>query len=183
MSLFRLGVISIFLSMFIGCAGGTLYPYTEIPLDRDLSPQTLERYQKETAATNERATGAEHMITIENTDWRILGLLAWWKKGTVQVMNGNYMISRSESMGPLAMLYATGETAMFNREGKRQSYSSMTSFLWGHVAMSHAMGVALDNGDWMGHESIALLHHLLNVGESHAGDTISLFSSPNPVGN
>jgi len=127
------------------------------------------------------------MIVLEHTNWWPLGLLAYWKQGTVYAMRGadgrpRYMVSQSTGYGPLSLVYVSGQDAMYDAGGKRINAMGMDSVLWGHLAMFHQMGSRDATGKWLQHKSSHLVHHLINVSTMHGQTRWSLLSAPNPVG-
>ena len=186
-----LGVVA----LAAGCAGmsGSVASFQAVDLSQDLDHTTLARYQGEMQKAHESSSGAssEHsghmMMSLESSDGRALGLLAYWDKGSVTAMHSStggvhYMVSRTLGIGPLALLYASEAHAVYGEDGKRQSYMDMDSVVWGHVAMFHTMGSKLDDGQWMEHGSSHVAHHLLNFGEGHEGGSFSFGSAPNAMG-
>jgi hypothetical protein len=168
-----------------GCTGGVA-SFRRIDMGRDLDAATLARYQAET----QQAAGAgrsQHMTVLEHTNWWPLGILAYWRQGTVQVMPGPggrpvYMVSESTGYGPLSVFYVSGTDAMFSADGKRLNVMGMDSVLWGHVAMFHDMGSLSPEGEWSQHASSHWLHHLINLSKMHGKTSWSLFSAPGAVG-
>jgi hypothetical protein len=174
-----------------GCSNmsGAVPSFQTVDLQSDLSQSDLARYKEEMKGAVPSTSSSEHaghMMALEGTDWRLLGLLAYWNKGSVTAMhspNGvHYMVTRAIGYGPLSILYVSGEHAIYSEDGKRQSYMDMDSIGWGHIAMFHTMGSKLDDGQWMQHCSSHLVHHLINFGEGHEGVFGSLGSAPNPIG-
>jgi hypothetical protein len=92
------------------------------------------------------------------------------------------MVSRSRSFGPLAVIYATREQAVFDADGKRINAAKGGSILWGHLAMIHEMESSLGDGTWMKHRGVHLVHHFLNMRWDHGKASFSLASDPNPIG-
>jgi hypothetical protein len=185
--------IALIALMAVGCAVAPT-PFQPIDLGQDLSAATLARYESEMAdahSSGAMSGGGEHgghmTMTLEGTDWWPLGLLAYWRKGAVQAMHSPdggpyYMVSQVDGYGPLALLWVSKKQAVYGPNGKRLSYMGMGSAGWGHVAMTHAMGTTLDGGPWMEHDSIAIFHHMLNIGQGHGKTSVSIGSSPNPMG-
>ena len=173
-----------------GCANmsGSVPSFQAVDLKQDLDQGALSRYQSEMKdASSSSSSHGGHAMALEATDWRLLGLLAYWNKGSVTAMHSpkggvHYMVSRTIGVGPLSILYVSGAHAVYGEDGKRQSYMAMDSVGWGHVAMFHTMGSKLDGGQWMEHRSAHIAHHFLNIGEGHGGVSVSLASAPNPIG-
>ena len=170
--------------LLTGCAGPAAF--TSVDLERDLSASDIARYQSKLSGAPVSSHGEHgHMMTLERMNRWPLGLIAYWKSGTVRAMHSpggtSYMVSKSRGIGPLAVLYASKEEAVYNEKGKRQSYMKMGSLVYGHLAMNHVMGARMDDGQWMQHWSSGIAHHLINIGEGHDGRYYSLLSDPNPI--
>ncbi len=178
-----LGVVVLFVAS--GCTGGVA-PYHRISLDRDLDAATLARYQAE---TQQVAAGGQtpHMAVLEHTNWWPLGIVAYWRQGTVQVMAGPdgqpvYMVSATDGYGPLSLFWVDGTDAMFAADGTRFSLMEVSSVLGCHFLMFHKMGSLSPQGQWLQHGSTHLFCHLINFGTVHGKTTWSLFTTPGPVG-
>lgn len=127
------------------------------------------------------------MAFIEKTNWWLPSLVAFWNKGSVQVMAGpkgerQYMVSKTLGLGPLAVLYVSREDAVYGSDGSLNSIMASRSVLWGHLAMFHNMRWKLSEGAWHEHNSSHLIHHAINITDSQCGSNVSLFSAPNPIG-
>ncbi len=170
----------------VGCTGG-VGPYRSIDLGRDLDAATLARYQAETQQV--AADGQmPQMAVLEHTNWWPLGILAYWRQGTVQVMPGPdgqpvYMISATDGYGPLSLFWVDGVDAMFAADGKRFSMMEVSSVLGCHFLMFHKMGSLSPQGQWLQHNSTHLFCHLINFGTMHGKTAWSLFTTPGPVGS
>ena len=154
-----------------------------VDLGKDLDAATLARYQSEAQQAGE----GRHAV-LEHTNWWPLGLLAYWRQGTVKVMPGPagepvYMVSQSDGYGPLSVFYVSGKDAMFAADGTRLNSMGMDSVLFGHLAMFHDMGSRSPDGQWSQHSSSHWLHHMINLAKMHGETTWSLFSAPGPVGS
>jgi len=175
----------------LSACAGSAPAFRDVDLTSDLDAATLARYGRQLAAADKTAekchfTG-HHMATLERTNWWPLGLVAYWKRGSVQAMHTtsgewNYMVSKSTGLGPLAALFVRGEMAAFDSKGKRLSYMSHDGVGFGHLLMAHSMGSRLEGGDWMEHQTYSIFHHLLNIGTGHGRPSVWLFSAPNPAG-
>jgi hypothetical protein len=175
-------LLAVVVVVVAGCAGG-VGPYRSINLNQDLDAATLSRYQAEA----QHLLDGQPMGVLEHTNWWPLGLLAYWRQGTVKVMPGAdgkpaYMVSNSAGYGPLSVFYVSGRDAMFAADGTRLNSMNMASILWGHLVMFHDMGSLSPDGKWSQHNSSAWLHMLINLSTMHGHTSWSLFSSPGPVG-
>ncbi len=170
----------------MGCASAPgVSPFTEIDLGQDLDATTLARYKAEAdKATEAGQTG--HMLVLEQTNWWPLGIVAYWRAGSVKAMHGSggwhYMVSSNRGYGPLSSLFVTKQETTFSGDGKRLNSMGMDGVFFGHIAMFHSMGSRDDAGQWQSHESSHLMCHTFNWGSMHGATSFSLFSSPNPVG-
>ncbi|MHC4479981.1 MAG: hypothetical protein ACYS1C_03305, partial [Planctomycetota bacterium] len=154
-------------------------------LDRDLAEGTLARYRAEAVAA-ERAGQEGHVLVLESTNLWPLGLVGYWRRGSVRAMEMpggvEYLVSESRGYGPLSVLYVSGDEAAFSADGVRLRGSASASLLWGHLAMFHSMDSGGAGSARHRHDSAHLLHHFLNWSTEHAGTSFWLFSAPNPVG-
>lgn len=178
-------LIGLAMPLLSACAGRGIPPFQPIDLSGDLNPSVLARYQ--TAADKAfAADSSRHMIPIEKTDWRLLGLLAFWNKGEVLAMHGAegkfaFMVSQTHGYGPLALLFSREKQAMFSTEGQLTARMGIDSAIWGHLAMRHSMGWKDGALGWQEHSTLHLIHHLFSIGEMHGRTALSLFSAPNPA--
>jgi hypothetical protein len=159
--------------------------YRTVDLDRDLAEGTLARYRAEAVAA-ERAGQEGHVLVLESTNLWPLGLVGYWRRGSVRAMEMpggvEYLVSESRGYGPLSVLYVSGDEAAFSADGVRLRGSASASLLWGHLAMFHSMDSGGAGSARHRHDSAHLLHHFLNWSTEHAGTSFWLFSAPNPVG-
>jgi hypothetical protein len=168
-----------------GCAGGVA-SYHRIDMGRDLDAASLARYQAETQQVSAGGR-TPHMAVLEHTNWWPLGILAYWRQGTVQVMHDAdgqpvYMVSQSTGYGPLSLLWVDGTDAMFAADGTRLNTMEMSAILGCHLVMFHKMGNRSPQGQWWEHSSTHLFCHLINFGTMHGETNWSLITSPGPVG-
>ncbi len=176
-------VLAVVVLVVAGCTGG-MGPYRSINLGKDLDAATLARYQAET----QQLPGGQHMGVLEHSNGWLLGLLAYWRQGTVRVMPGGdgkpvYMVTASDGYGPLAFIWNRGTDVTFAADGSRLSLMSIGNFLGGHVGMFHTMGTRTPGDGWMQHSSSHWFCHFVNVGEVHGKPTWTMFSNPGPVGS
>lgn len=168
-----------------GCAS-TAPSYRPIDLKADLDRETLQRYQAE--GKDAGVSGANcHMATLEKTNWWLPALIAYWHRGSVEIMPGQdgqvyYMVSQTRGFGPLSVLYVAKQDATFDAKGRLLTDMSMSSVLWGHLAMLHEVRSRLDDTTWMTHNTSHWLHHLISVSDMNGMMGVSLFSAPNPLG-
>ncbi len=177
-------VLAVVVLVVAGCTGG-MGPYRSIDLGKDLDAATLARYQSE--AQQASAAGMGHMAVLEHTNWWPLGILAYWRQGTVRVMHGPdgqpvYMVSATDGYGPLSLFWVDGTDAMFGADGRRFSLMEMSSVLGCHFLMFHKMGGLSPEGQWLQHSSTNLFCHMINFNTMHGQTSWSLFTTPGPVG-
>ncbi|MFO7956616.1 MAG: hypothetical protein R6X33_05910 [Candidatus Brocadiia bacterium] len=170
-----------------GCSGTPgVAAYRPVDLTGDLDPATLSRYRAE--AERARAAGQTgRALVLEQTNWWLPGVLAYWRRGSVRGMETtdgerHYTVSASTGYGPLSVLYVDEQTATYRADGRRVGAHSGFSLLWGHLAMNHTMESRGPDGRWGRSDAIHLVHHLVNWGSRHGRSWFSLFSAPNPVG-
>ncbi len=165
------------LAISLGCAGPAVSSFRPVGVGGNLPHTAVERYRSE---MEEAPASSEHTVLLEESNGWPLGILAYWRRGTVHAMSHGgdtrYIVTRSRGYGPLSMFYVAEDQAVFDADGRRLNGSSMSSVLFGHIAMFHKM----DNGE-REHRSAHLVHHLLNWSKGHGRTRISLFSAPNPV--
>jgi len=174
-------LLGLFALWLAGCGGPR--PYQPVDLDSNLGKETLRRYEREWQEVHaEGRHGA--MARLEHTNWWPLGLLVYWRRGSVTRTAGSggpvYHISSAHGYGPLSHPYVTQTDATFDGDGKRLSASTMGSV--GHLAMFHISDVVLANGRRQKMTSLHLVHHLLNIHTMDGHTAVSLLSAPNPVG-
>jgi len=168
----------------VGCTGAR--PYKDVDLYQDLSRDTLARYGREWNAAQAGGSG-KHMAQLEHTNWWPLGLVAYWRRGTV-TRSGmgpaapEYNVSSTLGVGPLSVLYTDQTHAKFTGDGKRVSSMTMRSWLWGHLAMFHTGDVILADGTRQKMWSAHLIHHILSIHRMNGHTSVSLFSMPNIIG-
>lgn len=176
----RTGSLAVAVVLLIGLAGCASAPgasrFTSVSLTKDLDAASLARYRAEAEKARAAGQGGE-MLVLEQTNAWPLGLLAYWRKGTVKTMGSTYTVTVSRGYGPLAMFYVRGRTATFDENGERLHGMDNSGVLWGHVVMMHSM----EPGGGHKHRSLALLHHLINIVSEHGRTSVSLFSAPNPA--
>ncbi len=170
-------------ALLTGCVGPNAFK--EVALDRDLSEGDVARYEAEWKALKTEAS-SNTMTRLESTDWWPLGLVAYWRRGTVtrvESANGKpeYHVSDALGIGPLALLYASGKDAVFDANGKRLSTMGMTSVLLGHLAMFHSSDMVLADGRRRQMSSAHLVHHIINLHWMDGHWSFSLFTAPNPI--
>jgi hypothetical protein len=174
MSLFVIGFLLIGLA---GCASAPgASRFTPVSLTHDLDAASLARYRAEAEKVRD-AGQSGGMLLLERSNAWPLGLLAYWRQGTVKTMGSSYTVTVSRGYGPLSMFYFRGRTATFNENGERLHAMDNSGVLWGHVAMMHSM----EPGGGQKHKSLALLHHIVNIVSEHGRTSVSLFSAPNPA--
>lgn len=180
------------LALFVvgaGCTHNT-QPFRDIDLTADLGPATLQRYEAlahQATGQGMPSHGGHHAATIEHSNWWPLGLLAYWRRGSVKAIHTtsgkwNYMVTESTGLGPLAIFGHRREQASYDSSGKRLSYMAGAGLALGHPFMYHAMGARLEDGQWMEHRTWSLLHHLVNIGRAHGRTSFWLLTAPNPAG-
>jgi hypothetical protein len=179
--------LAVLATLLMGCAANesSIPAFRSLDMSKDLDAATLSRYEQQAG----RAPGGSHghATIIEKTDWWPLGLVAYWKRGTVRAMHAGpegceYVVSECKGYGPLSILYASKTQTVYDASGKRKDQMAASSIMWGHLAMFHTMGSQGSSGHWMEHKSSHLFHHLFNYGEDHGGRFFSFFSAPNPIG-
>jgi hypothetical protein len=181
-----LPVLMLAFAVTVGCAAPRgASAFQPVDLGRDLDAATLARYRAEAA---EVAGSGHHGAIIEYRNGWPLGLLAFWRKGEVRVMQGTdgrpqYAVSAATGYGPLSMFWVTGEDAMYDADGKRQHSMGMGSAVWGHIYMTHTMENPAPDGTWHRSESHHVMHHMINWTKQHGASGFYLFSTPNPVGS
>lgn len=181
----RLAVVAVLLLGLAGCVSAPgVSSFSSVDLTRDLDTATLARYRAESEAITRAGQDGESLL-LERTNWWPLGLLAYWRQGSVEAMGAAaghrfYTVTRSRGYGPLSVFYVSGRTATFGESGELLHGMATGSVLWGHLAMLHSMDPGHAGGGH-GHKSLGLLHHLINVGWGHGSTSVSLFSAPNPV--
>lgn len=176
------------LAVVVGCAVGTgsVSSFYPVNLKQDLDESTLSRYETELKGVP-AGHHTDHLLTLERTNWWPLGIVAFWRRGTVQAMRSansphTYLVSRTRGLGPLSVLYVSKEQAVYREDGKRLNYMANHSLGWGHLAMFHMVGWSVSDKEWMEHRSAHLIHHLLNIATGHGGYSVSILSAPNPLG-
>jgi hypothetical protein len=183
-----LPVLVLVLAVTVGCAAPQgASAFQPVDLCSDLDAATLSRYQAETADLASTGQG-RHMAVIEYENGWPLGLLAFWKKGQVKVMEGTdgrpqYVVSEARGYGPFSMFWVTGDETLYDADGKRQHSMGMGSAVWGHIYMSHTMENPAPDGAWHRSASHHVMHHMFNWTKEHGESAFYLFSTPNPVGS
>lgn len=178
--------LAMFMVLFITGGCGSLPAYQPIDLDRDLNPQTLERYK----STFEDMREAEHhhngMVKLEHTNWWLSGLIAYYRRGTVMRIDGTdgpvYHIMNGWGLGPLSVIFSSASHATFDSDGRRLSGMRMDNALFGHLAMSHSGDSLLANGQKEEYHSMHLFHHIFNWHRMNDHSYVSLFTVPNALG-
>jgi hypothetical protein len=175
-------VVAVLMVGMTGCASAPgASRFTGVSLTQDLDAASLARYRAE--AEQARSAGQSgSMLVLERTNHWPLGLLAYWRQGSVKAMGGAdgpglYTVTVSRGYGPLSIFFVSGSTATFSGTGQFLHGMDTRSVLWGHVAMQHVM----NPGGGHVHKSLGLLHHLINIASEHGRSSVSLFSAPNPV--
>ena len=173
----------VILSVATGCAGAGVASYQRIDMCQDLDAATVARYQAEAQGAGK----AQEMVVLEHSNWWPLGILAYWRQGTVQAMHDSdgkpvYMISQSTGYGPLSLFWVDGTDAMFAADGTRLNMMEMSSVLGCHVLMFHDMGTRSPQGQWWQHSSVNLFCHMINFNTMHGQTSWSLITTPGPVG-
>ena len=166
-----------------GCS--SIAPYQSVDLSKNLSPETLQRYEKEWQDL--KAAGHEDSSAVlESSNWWPLGLVAYHRDASVMRMPGSdgptYMVMSGVGLGPLSVLYAGSTHATFNAKGERVSMMKMGNYLWMHLAMTHASDTVLPNGRREKMSSMALFMHALNIQKMGKHMYISIFTLPNAIG-
>ncbi len=177
-----IAVLAVVVVAVAGCTGG-VGPYRSINLNQDLDAATLSRYQAET----QQLPAGQHMGVLEHTNGWPLGLLAYWRQGTVRVMPGAdgrpvYMVSATDGYGPLSLFWVDGTDVMYGADGKRFNLMEVSSIFGCHLVMFHKMGGLSPEGQWMEHSSTHLFCHMLNFGSVHGQTNWSVLTAPGPVG-
>jgi len=170
----------------IGWAGCSSAPsYTSIDLGRDLSPQTLKRYESEWQQMRREGHSGD-MATLEDTNWWPSGILLYYRRATVMRVEGpagvKYHVMSGQGFGPLCLLYADSTHATYNAKGERQSGMGMSALLLGMLAMTHSSDSKLPDGTREDSASAHLLHHLFSYHEMDGHTYWSLLTIPNPLG-
>ncbi len=170
--------------LMVGCSSAPA-SYESIDLRQDLGKGGLDRYQGEWTAAGGGAS-AEPWTNLEYSNGWPLGLLAYWDKGAVRAQGkegslSHYTVTRAQGFGPLSLLYAYQEDAMFHGDGRRRSYMSTHNILWGHLAMIHVMDMAPGEAHCGDHWAAMIFHHLIAFGRGHGGAFFSIGGYPNPM--
>jgi len=134
-----LAVIAVLMIGVAGCASAPgASRFTPVSLTKGLDAASLARYHAE--ADRVRDAGQEgHVLVLEQSNAWPLGLLAYWRQGTVKATGGSYTVTVNRGYGPLSMFYVRGRTATFNENGERLHAMENGGVLWGHLAMVHSM--------------------------------------------
>lgn len=168
--------------MVAGCSGALAFQ--DVDLDRDLGKADLARYEREWKAQQAAGRGGE-MAPLEHTNWWPLGIVAYWRRGSVMKAPGaapGYRVRSTLGIGPLSVLYAAEAHGAFDQAGRRMGTMKMSSLLWGHLAMFHESDVMLADGTRQKTWSAGLVHHILAIHRMNGHTSVSLFSAPNIVG-
>ncbi len=172
-----------FVSLAAGCAGPDRY--RDVDLRADLPPDAIRRYEQEW----QQLTPAErtsHAARLEHTNWWLPGLIAYYRRGAVERMQGPdgpvYHVSYGRGFGPLSLLYARTDHATYDADGQRLSGGGMSACLLGHLAMTHHADARLRDGRHERMDSYHLFHHVLNIHAMAGHSYVSLFTLPNPLG-
>jgi len=185
-ALLATGLVALALAL-TGCAGlrGSAHAFQSVDLDRDLDAATLARYEREWQQLS-AAGHAGPMTRLEHSDWRLLGFLAYWPRGSVMRTsaggNVHYDVAKTRGVGPFSILYGAQTHATFDARGKRLASMSMGTVLWGHLAMFHKDEALLANSRKKESLSLHLLMHLLYIHVVDGRTSVSLFTMPNPLG-
>jgi hypothetical protein len=176
------GLLALAVVAWAGCSSAP--SYTSIDLSRDLSPETLTRYEAEwQEMRNEGHAGS--MATLEDTNWWPSGILLYYRRASVMRVEGpegaKYHVMSGQGFGPLCLLYATSSHATYNAKGERQSGMSMDAALMGMLAMVHSSDSKLPDGTKEDSTSMHLLHHLFSVHAMDGHTYWSLLTIPNPL--
>lgn len=168
-----------------GCAMVGEYSFQDLDLKGNLSKETLKRYESEWR-TLEASGERQGMAQLEYTNWWPLGLIVYWRQGSVMRMGSSdgpfYVVSRSRGVGPLGVLHVAQTHATFDGKGQRLSGMTVHNVLLGHLAMIHQNDALLANGRRQEMTAMHLVHHLINVHAMDGHTEISLFTGPNPAG-
>lgn len=181
----RVVLVSVLACVFfsVGCSG--VPSYKSVDLGRDLPAETLARYESEWQAlpSAERMHG---MATLEKTNWWPLGLLGYYRRGSVMREDGpqgtTYHVEDGYGVGPLSVLFSRGTHATYDGTGTRLSGMRMDTWLLGHLFMSHLSDATLPGGRTERASSFHIFHHILAVHNMNGHRYVSLFTVPNPVG-
>ncbi len=176
--------LAVFVGILAGCS--SLPSYQRIDLKSDLSPQTLQRYER----TFEELGAAGHhhhdMTTLEHTNWWPLGLFIYYRRGTVMRMDtpdgAMYHVMSGWGLGPLSLIFSSANHATFDEDGNRLSGMGMHNILLGHLAMIHSGDSLLANGHHEEFHSMHLFHHVFNWHRMDDHTYVSLFTVPNAIG-
>ena len=186
-ALLAAGLVALALAL-TGCVGlrGDAHAFQNVDISRDLDAATIARYEREWQQLSAAGNANAMMTRLEHSDWRLLGFLAYWPRGSVMRTssggNVHYNVAKTLGVGPFSCLYGAQTHATFDAKGKRLASMSMGTVLWGHLAMFHKDDALLANGQKKKSLSLHLLMHLLYINVGDAGTSVSLFTMPNPVG-
>jgi hypothetical protein len=173
------------LLLLAGCASAP--KYQAVDLKSDLDPSALARYKAEAAQAGPAAQPAGECChtVLERTDGQLLGALIYWDGGSAEAMTVEgapvYMISQTFGIGPLALLYVSRTSAIYDGNGRRLSAMSGSTIAWGCVAMTHSMETRLNGDHWHNHWMGHFIHHVFGVSLMDGRTTFALFSMPNPI--
>jgi len=165
----------------LGC--GRLPAYQRVDLSRDLTPDDVRRYERE--HEDAKTTGHGGASMLEHTNWWPLGILVYWRRGSVMrtaTPSGAplYLVSSAVGVGPIAHLYVGETTTTYDATGKR--LSSMSTDAVSHLSMTHRSEAILPNGTHQKMTSWHFLHHLINIHKMDGHTNVSLISGPSPIG-
>jgi hypothetical protein len=179
----HLAVVLLIGGLAVGCAGPN--PYRRVDLSADLPPEAVRRYEQEWHELP-AAERTAHMARLEHSNWWLPGLVAYYRRGSVDRMEGPagpvYHVSYGQGLGPLSALYSRGEHATYGAGGERLSGGAMGAVLLGHLAMTHHSDAIVPGGQHQKMDSWHLLHHVLNIHVMDGHRYVSLFTLPNAVG-
>ena len=169
-----------------GCAVVGKYGFTDVDLNGNLTPQSLNRYESEWKAIQAGGEAGGCMAQLELTNWWPLGLILYWDRGSVmrsETADGpTYMVSKAWGLGPLCIVYVTEDMATFDAKGRRLSGMGVWNCLLGMVGMVHSGDAILANGQRQTMSAGHLAHHLLAYHTMDGHTQISMLTGPNPVG-
>jgi hypothetical protein len=183
-----LAALAVLMLAAAGCAGlrGPTQSFHSVDLSGDLPPDALKRYQS--ISEDFRSAGHAGPTTLlEHTNGWPLGLLVYWRRGSVlQVTTPSgepaYEVSSTRGYGPLSFIYVRQADATFDAKGKRVAAKTVWNVLKSEIATGQESEVLLADGQRQKMSMVHILHmHPFNIHKMGHHTTVSLISMPNPL--